>query len=89
MVTKDLKAFGDRLHDLRITAGLYQDQLVERLSQIHARVDPDKDLKLDSNRISKWERAFTDNRGREWRPRRQYLLYMVEAFRDLLTPKPA
>ncbi len=85
MVQKDLKSFGNTLRQLRQDAGLYQDKLVEKLSLIHAKIEPETDLRLDGNRISKWERAFKSKDGREWRPKRQHVLYLIELFADQLT----
>lgn len=89
MVQKDLAAFGAELRRLRKSAGLYQDELAEKLSLIHARTHPDTDLRLDGNRISKWERAFKSKDGREWRPQRQHMLYLIEVFAGQLPPASA
>ncbi len=89
MTHKDLKSFGKTLRQLRKTAGLYQDELVEKLSLLHTRTDPETDLRLDGNRISKWERAFKSKDGREWKPKRRHVLYLIEVFVDQLTIETA
>lgn len=85
MADKDLKAFGQKLRQLRKRAGLYQDELAEQLSIINDRSGSKADLRVDGNRISKWERAYMDKRGREWKPRREHIFYLIEYFADLLT----
>lgn len=89
MKRKDLQAFGQTLRRLRQTTGFSQEQVAEKLSLIHANSNPNDDLKIDGNRISKWERAFKSKNGREWRPKRQHLLYLVELFAEQLTPQLA
>ena len=84
MVNKDLQTFGKTLRYLRKTAGFSQEELAEKLSLIHAKADPATDLRLDGNRISKWERAYISKDGREWRPKRQHLLYLIELFANRL-----
>lgn len=89
MASKDLKAFGEKLSQLRKTVGLYQEELAQKLSLIHARVNPNSDLRIDGNRISKWEHAFKSKSGQEWRPKRQQLLYLIEVFAEQLTLEAA
>lgn len=89
MAGKDLITFGQKLRRLRQETGFYQEELAEKLSLIHARCNPTTDLKIDGNRISKWERAFKDKSGREWRPKRQHILYLIEAFAGQLNPEAA
>lgn len=89
MAGKDLRAFGQMLRQLRKTAGFYQEELAEQLNLIHTRFDPKSDLRIDGNRISKWERAFTDKSGRVWQPKRQHMLYLIETFAAQLTPETA
>jgi transcriptional regulator with XRE-family HTH domain len=85
MVDKNLKKFGQKLRQLRKRTGLYQDELAEQLSLINDRSGSKADLRVDGNRISKWERAYMDKRGREWKPRREHIFYLIEYFADLLT----
>jgi transcriptional regulator with XRE-family HTH domain len=85
MEEKNLTAFGEKLRQLRKKAGLYQDELAEQLGLIHERSQSKADLRVDGNRISKWERAYMDKRGREWKPRREHIFYLIEYFADLLT----
>ncbi len=87
MVHRNLQAFGQRLRHLRQNAGLSQEGLAGRMSQIHAKITEDADLRVDGNRISKWERAFQDKQGRIWKPTRQQTLYLIEAFADQLGPE--
>jgi len=89
MATKDLEAFGQQLKKLRETAGLFQRQVADRLSQLHAEKDPQTDLGVDGNRISKWENAFVDKNGRRWKPARRDVLYLIEVFAAQLTPETA
>jgi transcriptional regulator with XRE-family HTH domain len=89
MSQKDLKAFGQKLQQLRKIKGLYQEELAEYLCQIHAKSNSVGDLKLDGNRISKWERAFINKDGREWRPNRRHMLCLIKAFATHLTPETA
>lgn len=89
MVDKDLRAFGQELRRLRTEAGLYQEELAGKLAAIHARLFPKTDLKLDGNRISKWERAFKSRAGQEWKPTRQQVLYLLEVFAGQLGPDRA
>lgn len=89
MIQKDLVAFGVKLRRLRKAAGFYQEELAEKLSLIHAQTQPETDLHLDGNRISKWERAFKGKDGREWRPKRQYMFYLIQAFAEQLTLETA
>ena len=85
MPAKDLKRFGEKLRQFRKTAGFYQEELAGKLDLLHAKNDSTAELRVDGNRISKWERAFTDKRGREWQPKRQHLLYLIEIFAGQLT----
>jgi len=85
MDTPEFEAFGARLREMRTSAGFYQDELVARLNEIHAKKQTNTPLRLDGNRISKWERAYQDKEGRVWKPRRQQLLYLMELFVDQLT----
>jgi len=80
MIQKDLHSFGKMLRRLRKSAGLYQDELAEKMGQIHFKAAPNFELRVDGNRVSKWERAFKGKDGREWRPRSQHILYLIEAF---------
>ena len=86
---KDLRAFGQTLRQLRKKAGLTQDNLAEELNLLHAKGASATELKVDGNRISKWERAFKDRRGREWQPKQQVVFYLIEIFADQLTPEAA
>jgi hypothetical protein len=81
---EDLKAFGEKLKKLRTAVGLSQRVLVEQLDAIaHARgeVGP---LGISYQLIGKWEQAYV-HKGRQWKPSRQYVLYLIEAFADQLT----
>lgn len=82
-------AFGQKLQQLRKLKGLYQEELAEKLCQIHAQSNSVGDLKLDGNRISKWERAFINKDGREWRPNRRHMLCLIKAFATHLTAETA
>lgn len=81
----DYVAFGTKLRQMRKNAGLYQDELVARLNELHLKKQTNTPLRLDGNRISKWERAYQDKGGRVWKPRRQQLLLLIELFIDQLT----
>jgi hypothetical protein len=86
MVT-NLKAFGKTLKTLRLTAGVSQQVLVERLDSIHSDGTPGL-LPIDSQLISKWETAYT-YKGRQWKPSRVHMLYLIDAFADYLTLEQA
>lgn len=73
------------MRQLRRAKGFSQEQLAEELGLIHHQHSPTSELRLDGNRISKWERAFQDKLGRVWRPQRHHLLYLIEVFAGQLT----
>lgn len=89
MLLTNLQAFGEKLQELRRAAGFTQEALADQLCAIHARSKPRAELGLDGNRISKWERAFFDNKGRIWKPTRQHVLSLIELFADQMTPEDA
>ncbi|MEW5957845.1 MAG: NB-ARC domain-containing protein [Chloroflexota bacterium] len=74
---------------MRKTVGFYQDELAEKLVQMHRRWPRSTDMRVDGNRVSKWERGFIDKQGRPFKPRRQQLLYLIEIFSDQLSPEQA
>lgn len=71
----DLKAFGEKLRQLREQRGLTQPQLA-------------KVLFVSKELISIWERAYSRN-GRAWKPNRDNAVRLVEIFADHLTPSDA
>jgi transcriptional regulator with XRE-family HTH domain len=85
----NLKTFGTKLRQLRTAAGFYQDELAEKLIQIHRKKQSNTDLRLDGNRVSKWERGYIDKGGRPYKPRRQHMLCLIEIFSDQLNPDEA
>jgi transcriptional regulator with XRE-family HTH domain len=89
MSHKDLEAFGKKLRQLRKAAGFYQEELAEKLSLMQSRVVPRADLKIDGNRVSKWERFFKDREGRAWPPKREHVLGLIELFASQLDPEEA
>lgn len=89
MTAKNLEDFGKTLRALRRKAGYSQEALAEQLSLLHARITAEDDLRLDGNRVSKWERAFVDKVGRAWRPKREHMLYLLELFAGQLSLEAA
>ncbi len=76
----DLKVFGKKLRELRRKIGFGQEKLVSELVVAHARFQPERELRIDSNLISKWERAYKDKTGRGWTPNRLHVICLVEIF---------
>lgn len=84
----DLQAFGKQLRTLRQQAGWSQETLIEALDQL-ARIGPPAEYRvIDSNLLSRWERAHTQ-KGRTWKPTRTYLLHLIHLFAAQLTPADA
>jgi hypothetical protein len=89
MTEQDLDSFGQKLRQFRLNDGYSQDKVAEKLLKIHARQVPDIEMRLDGNRISKWELAFVDKKGRPRRPGREHVLYLIELFALQLTLESA
>ena len=80
----DLIAFGRQLQILRKEVGLSQQRLAESLDR-HARLGATEDYRvIDSTLISRWEGARL-SKGRQWKPTRPYMLYLIHLFKNHLT----
>lgn len=90
MVEEDLVAFGRQLTLYRKADSYTQEKLAEILVNFHARSAPKKEMRLDSNRISKWENAYVDKKsGRVAKPSRLHMRYLIELFVAQLNPETA
>ena len=79
----DLKRFGETLQRLRKEAGLSQERLVLAIDKL-AQTGPPTDYRvIDSTLISRWEQA-REQKGRQWKPTRPYVLYLIRLFSGLL-----
>lgn len=79
----DLKRFGQQLQRLRREAGLSQEGLVAALDQLAHAGPPTHYRVIDGNLISRWEQARVQ-KGRQWKPTRAYVLYLLRLFSDHL-----
>jgi len=75
----DLKQFGEQLQRLRKQMGWSQEALIEALDQL-ARAGPPAEYRVvDGTLLSRWERAH-QQKGRQWRPTRNYTLHLIRLF---------
>jgi predicted ATPase len=79
----NLKKFGEQLQTFRKRTGLSQGQLVQVLEQLAHTGAAEEYRVLDSTLISRWEHAWM-YKGRQWKPTRQYVLYLIRVFTDQL-----
>lgn len=78
-MSMDLKRFGETLQRLRKEAGLSQERLVIALDTL-AQAGPTTDYRvIDGTLISRWEQA-REQKGRQWKPTRPYVLYLIRLF---------
>jgi transcriptional regulator with XRE-family HTH domain len=84
----DLKAFGKTLKELRTTAHLTQETLVDQLAVFHDSENLET-VPIEAQLVSKWERAYITKRGRKWPPQEQHVLYLIEVFAPYLTLEEA
>src|SRR4029079_10960555 len=84
----ELQQFGEQLRTLRKQAKLSQEQLGEALDRL-ALAGPIEDQRvIDGTLVSRWEQARTHN-GRQWKPTRPYVCYLIRLFADQLTVEQA
>lgn len=84
----DLKSFGARLQTLRKQAGMSQERLVTTLDELARRGPRDDYRVIDATLLSRWETARSQA-GRQWKPTRPYVLYLIRLFRDHLSIETA
>ncbi|HEX9921483.1 MAG TPA: NB-ARC domain-containing protein, partial [Anaerolineae bacterium] len=79
----DLKQFGEQLKSRRQQAQLSQKAFVDALDQL-ALAGPAEDYRvIDGPLVSRWEHGAT-YKGRQWKPTRPYLRYLIRLFADQL-----
>ena len=82
-ITMDLKQFGEQLKSRRQQAQLSQKAFVDALDQL-ALAGPAEDYRvIDGPLVSRWEHGAT-YKGRQWKPTRPYLRYLIRLFADQL-----
>ena len=79
----DLKKFGEQLKTLRHRAHLSQTAFVHALDKLAQAGSVDDYRVIDGPLVSRWEHGATYH-GRQWKPTRAYMRYLLRLFADQL-----
>src|SRR5215204_1253141 len=79
----DLKQFGEELRSLRKEAQWSQEEVINRLDQLAQSAPPSEYRVIDATLLSRWEHARSQ-KGRQWRPTRTYMVYLIQLFAPFL-----
>lgn len=84
----DLKKFGEQLRTLRHQAQWSQQAFVDALDQL-AQTGPAEEYRvIDGPLVSRWEHGAV-YKGRQWKPTRAYMRYLIRLFADQLDLRTA